>query len=72
MATIKLQGNASGSGTVILTAPSTNSTRTITLPDQDVNLGTLSGAGSIVAWVNFNGEGTVGLRGEGNVSSITD
>jgi len=41
MATIKLQGNASGSGTVILTAPNTNSTRTITLPDQDVDFGSL-------------------------------
>jgi len=43
MATIKLQGNSSGSGTVVLTAPNTNSTRTITLPDQDVNLGNLGG-----------------------------
>ena len=24
------------------------------------------------AWVNFNGEGTVGIRASGNVSSITD
>ena len=24
------------------------------------------------AWVNFNGEGTVAIRGSGNVSSITD
>lgn len=24
------------------------------------------------AWVNFNGTGTVGIRGSGNVSSITD
>ena len=41
MATIKLQGNASGSGNVTLTAPNTNSTRTITLPDADVDLGSL-------------------------------
>jgi len=72
MATIKLQGNASGSGTVILTAPSTNSTRTITLPDQDVNLGNLGGAGSVVAWGNWNGIGTVSIRNSGGVSSITD
>lgn len=72
MATIKLQGNASGSGTVTLTAPNTNSARTITLPDQDVDLGSLGGAGSVSAWVNFNGTGTVAIRDDGNVSSITD
>ena len=72
MATIKLQGNASGSGSVTLTAPNTNSARTITLPDQDVDFGNLAGAGSVVAWVNFNGTGTVAIRDSGNVSSITD
>mgnify|MGYP000849775233 CR=1 FL=1 len=72
MATIKLQGNASGSGSVTLTAPNTNSARTITLPDQDVDFGNLGGAGSIVAWVNFNSIGTVSIRNNGNVSSITD
>ena len=30
------------------------------------------GAGSIEAWVNFNGTGTVSIRDSGNVSSITD
>ena len=28
--------------------------------------------GSIKAWVNFNGQGTVAIRASGNVSSITD
>lgn len=28
--------------------------------------------GLVEAWVNFNGEGTVAIRGSGNVSSITD
>ena len=69
MATIKLQGNSSGSGSVTLVAPNTNATRTITLPDQD---GSLGGAGSTTAWVNFNGYGTVSIRADGNVSSITD
>jgi len=72
MATIKLQGNASGSGSVILTAPNTNSTRTVTLPDQDVDLGTLGGAGSVQAWVNWNQTGTVAILSSGGVSSITD
>ena len=72
MATIKMQGNASGSGSVTLTAPNTNSVRTVTFPDEDINLGELSGAGSNKVWVNFDGVGTVAIRGSGNVSSITD
>jgi hypothetical protein len=72
MATIKLQGNASGSGNVTLTAPNTNSTRTITLPDADMDLGTLGGAGNIKAWVNWNQSGTLAINNSGGVSSITD
>jgi hypothetical protein len=72
MATIKLQGNASGSGSVTLTAPNTNSARTITLPDQDIDFGDLGGAGSVQTWVNWGGEGLVAIRGSGNVSSVTD
>lgn len=68
MATIKLQGNASGSGNVTLTAPNTNSTRTITLPDADMDLGTLGGAGNIKAWVNW---ASVAINDSGGVSSIT-
>ena len=30
------------------------------------------GAGSVDAWVNFQGSGTVSIRGSGNVSSVTD
>lgn len=33
MSLLKLQGNASGTGTVTIAAPNTNSTRTLTLPD---------------------------------------
>jgi hypothetical protein len=42
------------------------------------NLAFNSGYGSVAvaygcrAWVNFNGQGTVAIRGSGNVSSITD
>jgi len=71
MATIKLQGNASGSGSVTLTAPNTNSARTITLPDEDVNLGTLGGAGSIKAWVNYSHTSNLVLDSN-QVSSVTD
>jgi hypothetical protein len=39
MAKIKLQGNASGTGVITVTAPNTSTDRTITLPDADVTLG---------------------------------
>jgi hypothetical protein len=39
MSKIKIQGNASGTGVVTLTAPNTNIDRTITLPDGDISLG---------------------------------
>jgi hypothetical protein len=46
--------------------------------DSSANFKFNSGYGSVVtaygcrAWVNFNGTGTVAIRGSGNVSSITD
>jgi len=36
---VKIQGNASGTGVITLTAPNTNTDRTITLPDGDISLG---------------------------------
>lgn len=39
MSKVKIQGNASGTGVVTLTAPNTNTDRTITLPDEDITLG---------------------------------
>jgi hypothetical protein len=39
MSKVKIQGNASGTGVVTLTAPNTNIDRTITLPDGDISLG---------------------------------
>ena len=55
----------------------TNNTERMRL-DTSGNLQFNSGYGSIAtafgcrAWVNFNGTGTVAIRGSGNVSSITD
>jgi hypothetical protein len=46
--------------------------------DSTGQMSTTNGAGSVAlaydarAWVNFNGTGTVAIRGSGNVSSITD
>jgi hypothetical protein len=38
----------------------------------DSGYGSVATAYGCRAWVNFNGEGTVAIRGSGNVSSITD
>ena len=70
MATIKLQGNASGSGNVTLTAPNTNSTRTITLPDADMDLGNIGGGPAVVG--TLNGTGTIALQNSKGVSSVSD
>lgn len=57
----------------------TNETTAITVDASQIvsytnNLGTVAGypAYQCRAWVNFNGIGTVSIRGSGNVSSITD
>lgn len=46
MSAISLQGNAGGTGTLTVAAPSTNTNRTLTLPD---NTGTLLSTGSTFA-----------------------
>ena len=87
MSQVKLQGNASGTGSVTLLSPNTNGDYTVTLPavtgtavlqNASNNLLMNSGYGSDAvaygcrSWVNFKGTGTVAIRGSGNVSSITD
>ena len=58
-----------------LTSPSLTSP-TLTTPNIDsAQIPTVSGTAPLYmcrAWVNFNGTGTVAIRGSGNVSSITD
>ena len=50
MSKVKISGNASGTGVVTLTAPNTNTDRTITLPDGDITLG--GGVDGIVSTAN--------------------
>lgn len=54
----------------------TSANRKLTFPDTTGNVvvssSTTAQTGNIGAWVNFNGTGTVAIRGSGNVSSITD
>ena len=85
MSSLILTGDTSG--TITLAAPAVAGTHTLTMPvatgtavleDASGVLQMNSGYGSLApaygcrAWVNFNGVGTVAIRGSGNVSSITD
>lgn len=57
-------------------ATQTLTNKTLTTPNIDsAQFATVSGTAPLYAaraWVNFNGTGTVAIRGSGNVSSITD
>ena len=84
MSRIALSPPASGTATFTLSAPATNTDRTLTLPDSTGTVATAestlaqfnaSGSAPVYAcraWVNFNGTGTVAIRASGNVSSVTD
>jgi hypothetical protein len=52
MSIVKIQGNASGTGTLTIAAPNTNSDRTLTLPD---NAGTLLSSASALSATNLSG-----------------
>ena len=84
MASIKIKGDTSGE--ITISSPAVAGTNTLTLPAETGTLSTYadsdalslfnaSGSAPVYAcraWVNFNGTGTVAIRGSGNVSSITD
>ena len=104
MSDVVIQGNASGTGSVTIESPNTNSDYTLTLPQatttvvgtdatqtltnktltsptlttpniDSAQFATVSGTAPLYAcraWVNFNGTGTVAIREDGNVTSITD
>jgi hypothetical protein len=55
MSNIKVQGNASGSGTTTLQSPNTSSSNTITLPDATDTLVAPSVASTFTATQTFNG-----------------
>ena len=63
MSKVKIQGHASGSGTLTLGAPNTDSDRTITLPDETATLSTFDPDGAVTindtgADVDFRVEGS--------------
>jgi len=55
MSKIALSPNASGTGTLNIAAPNTNSTRTLTLPDADLNLADVLTSVSSLASANLTG-----------------
>jgi len=79
---VRIQGNASGTGTITLQAPNTNTDRTINLPDLSGNLGLTSAGTSITVQdegsdlstaaetLNFVGSG-VTASGTGTTKTIT-
>jgi len=64
----------STAGTTLFTQNTTESMRIASNGDLSFNSGYGSAAVAYAcrAWVNFNGTGTVAIRGSGNVTSITD
>jgi|TARA_R110000782_G_scaffold144605_1_gene237448 hypothetical protein len=67
--------NADGSGNDVVIQGNGTNTATITaegLLKYNSGYGSVATAYGCRAWVNFNGTGTVAIRGSGNVSSITD
>ena len=55
MSKVKIQGNASGTGVLTVTAPNTSTDRTITLPD---STGTLATTADIPAGISSSADGT--------------
>ncbi|MFX7348213.1 hypothetical protein ABTI94_18570, partial [Acinetobacter baumannii] len=78
LATARTIGGVSFDGTANINLPGVNTAgnqNTTGNADTATKLETASGTApsySARAWVNFNGTGTVEIRGNGNVSSITD
>ena len=59
MSNLTVKGNASGTGTVILEAPNTNSNRTITLPDATATLATTADLSTINTALEFISSATI-------------
>jgi hypothetical protein len=70
MSSVVISGDTSGAITV--SAPAVAGTTTLTLPATTGTVLNDATCGVCRAWVNFNGTGTVAIRGSFNVTSITD
>ena len=65
MSKVKIQGNASGTGVLTVTAPNTSTDRTITLPDSTGTLLTADGDGS-----SLTGVGVAGISSSADATAI--
>ena len=66
MSKVKIEGNASGTGTLTISAPATNTDRTINLPDDDITLSAFPDAIDVNASapadsLNIDASGNVGI-----------
>jgi len=66
MSKVKIQGNASGTGVLTVTAPNTSTDRTITLPDATGTLLTADGDGS-----SLTGVGVAGITSAADATAIS-
>ena len=66
MAKVKIQGHASGTGVLTVTAPNTSTDRTITLPDSTGTLLTADGDGS-----SLTGVGVSGISSSADATAMT-
>ncbi len=66
MSKVKIQGNASGTGVLTVTAPNTSTDRTITLPDATGTLLNSDGDGS-----SLTGVGVAGISSSADATAIT-
>ena len=66
MSKVKIQGNASGTGVLTVTAPNTSTDRVITLPDSTGTLLTSDGDGS-----SLTGVGVAGISSSADATAIT-
>ena len=69
----KMSVTSSGvDGSNLTNIPAANLTGSLPALDGSALTGIATGAGTLEAWVNFNGQGTPAIRSSANVSSITD
>ena len=71
MSKVKIQGNASGTGVVTLTAPNTNTDRTITLPDDTQTLIGTNASGNVGIGTT-SPLGRLSVLGQGRLVTIGD
>ena len=68
MAKVKIQGHASGSGVLTITAPNTSTDRTITLPDATATIATTAATDALTTRINAGGRKNLIINGDMQVA----